>query len=130
MVPFGLLAGACCDTPEVPTLLGLLGTGAAPGCVTAPDAEPETPGVEAGAAFILPAPLLLPIASPLTTISTRRFIWRPAAVRLEATGLSGPKPRSVTLLEGTPWLTRKLRTAAARRSDNVMLNSCEPVLSV
>src|SRR5205823_8117341 len=71
-VPLGVATGACCDTPGEPTLLGLLGTAVAPGCVMAP-AEPETPGVPR-------APALLPMASPLTTISTRRFIWRPAAV--------------------------------------------------
>lgn len=95
-----------------------------------PNVEPETPEVEDGPAFMPVAPLLLPMVSPLTTISTRRFIWRPAAVLFEATGLSWPKPRSVTLLDGTPWLTRKLRTAAARRSDRARLKSGEPVLSV
>ena len=33
-----------------------------------------------------------PITSPLTTISTRRFCWRPAAVSFEATGPSLPSP--------------------------------------
>ena len=68
--------------------------------------EPEAPGVEAGAALILPFPMLLPMASPLTTISTRRLRWRPSAVALVATGSALPSPRALMLLEGTPWAIR------------------------
>ena len=38
----------------------------------------------------------LPITSPVTTMSTRRLSWRPAAVLLSATGSALPRPRAVT----------------------------------
>ena len=45
------------------------------------------PGVPVGAPGLLtPGVMLLPIAVPLTTNSTRRFICRPAAVAFVATG--------------------------------------------
>src|SRR5450631_1406412 len=37
--------------------------------------------------------MLVPMISPETTSSTLRFIWRPAAVELSATGIVFPKPR-------------------------------------
>ena len=43
----------------------------------------------------LDGPIGVPIISPETTISTRRFFCRPAAVSLDATGLSLPKPLAV-----------------------------------
>jgi len=48
----------------------------------------------------------LPITSPDTIISTRRFNCRPAAVLLSATGSAFPIPRASTLLEETPELVR------------------------
>jgi len=45
---------------------------------------------------------LVPMISPETTSSTRRFIWRPAAVALSATGVVLPNPRAVTLSRVTP----------------------------
>src|ERR1051326_5044220 len=36
----------------------------------------------------------LPITSPVTTMSTRRLSWRPAAVLLSATGSALPRPRA------------------------------------
>ena len=47
-----------------------------------------------------------PIASPETTMLTRRFCWRPAAVPLSATGLALPYPAAVTLAAGTPLETQ------------------------
>ena len=41
---------------------------------------------------ILYDPTFSPITSPETTISTRRFFWRPSLVWLSATGLFIPKP--------------------------------------
>jgi hypothetical protein len=38
----------------------------------------------------------LPITSPVTTMSTRRLSWRPAAVLLSATGSALPIPVAVT----------------------------------
>lgn len=106
------------------------------GAFTLPLADPETPGVTgacvlAGGGLELTCPLaptlpvllipgvpfgsdtplvsgvmLRPIEEPLTTSSTRRFICRPAAVALVATGFSRPKPFVFTLLEVTPCDTR------------------------
>src|SRR6267154_2471618 len=47
-------------------------------------------------------PILVPIASPETIISTRRFCCRPAAVPLDATGIDLPSPVAVRLASGTP----------------------------
>src|SRR6185295_19550221 len=60
----------------------------------------------------------LVIDSPETTTSTRRFIWRPAALSLDATGRLSPNPRAEIEDVATPCWTRKSRTACARRSDN------------
>ena len=46
------------------------------------------------------------IGSPETTICTRRFCWRPAAVALLATGSFGPNPWAVTLFMFMPCPTR------------------------
>lgn len=78
----------------------------------------------------LPAPTLLPIAAPLTTNSTRRFIWRPEAVAFEATGFDSPRPLVVTASGPTPWPTRKFLTVSARLSESVWLYCGVPVLSV
>src|SRR5579864_6854486 len=51
-------------------------------------------------------PICVPMISPETTSSTRRFCWRPEAVVLLATGLSLPKPRADTLPELIPSPTR------------------------
>src|SRR5882672_2533480 len=53
-----------------------------------------------------PGPTWVPITSPETIISTRRFSFRPAAVLLSATGFPLPKPRAITLLMETLELTR------------------------
>jgi hypothetical protein len=39
---------------------------------------------------------------PETTISTRRFNWRPAAVVFDATGRDLPNPAAEMKLAGTP----------------------------
>src|SRR6201997_894205 len=62
--------------------------------------------------------LVLPMASPLTTSSTRRLRWRPSAVSLEATGWVLPKPRAVMVLPATPSSARKSRTESERRSES------------
>lgn len=48
----------------------------------------------------------MPMGSPETTSSTRRFCCRPAAVSLEATGPLLPNPIAVTDGLDTPWATR------------------------
>src|SRR5260370_31134308 len=75
------------------------------------------PGIhrEAGAAE---AVAVLPMASPLTTSSTRRLRWRPSAVSLEATGCVLPKPWAVIEDGDTPCAARKSRTESARRSES------------
>lgn len=44
----------------------------------------------------------VPIASPESTSSTRRFRWRPSGVSLPAIGCIFPKPRAVTAAAATP----------------------------
>jgi hypothetical protein len=44
----------------------------------------------------------VPISSPETTSSTRRFCWRPAAVSFVVTGFVLPKPMAVTLFDEMP----------------------------
>lgn len=97
------------DTPVLPVGV-LLGDGDA----RPPGAEGELGAVAVPAALpVAPTPLLTappgvvppvfwPIALPLTTISTLRFIWRPAAVWLDAIGSDLPKPLPLTLLSETP----------------------------
>jgi hypothetical protein len=51
--------------------------------------QPRLTGFDYG--WVLP-PICVPITSPETTISTRRFFCRPADVLLSATGLSMPRP--------------------------------------
>src|SRR5437773_12008822 len=63
------------------------------------------------------ATAVLPMASPLTTSSTRRLRWRPSAVSLVATGWFLPKPRAVMEEPATPCSARKSRTESARRSE-------------
>ena len=48
----------------------------------------------------------LPIASPDTRSSTRRFCWRPAELSLVATGKVLPKPFALTEFVATPSCTR------------------------
>lgn len=98
-------AGTDC-TPDVPAgppvLPGLEVIGCeAPGLLCA---APETPPVEPGAVPMADpgAPAPLPIELPLTTNSTRRFCWRPAAVAFVATGLDSPNPFVVTASVLTP----------------------------
>jgi hypothetical protein len=61
-----------------------------------------------GAAGVVVAPgvIWVPITSPDTIISTRRFSLRPAAVPLSATGFPFPNPRAITLLIETPLFTK------------------------
>ena len=47
-------------------------------------------------------PIFIPITSPETTISTRRFLCLPSAVELSATGVVSPNPRDVTLASANP----------------------------
>src|SRR5437016_5080223 len=72
----------------------------------------------------------LPMASPLTTSSTRRLRWRPSEVSLDATGCVLPKPRAEIADSETPCSARKSRTLSARRSESCWLKSSEPTLSV
>src|SRR5260370_40632683 len=69
---------------------------------------------DAGAAE---ATAVLPMASPLTTSSTRRLRWRPSGVSLEATGCVLPKPWAVMEDGATPCSAGKSRTESARRSE-------------
>src|SRR5712691_105138 len=64
------------------------------------------------------AEVVPPMASPLTTSSTRRLRWRPSAVSLEATGCVLPKPWAVMEDGDTPCSARKSRTESARRSES------------
>jgi len=72
----------------------------------------------------------LPMASPLTTSSTRRLRWRPSLVSLDATGCVLPYPRAEMADGETPCSARKSRTLSARRSESCWLKSSEPTLSV
>jgi hypothetical protein len=81
------------DTPGVAGVCGLPGAALVPGgAVLVWPVAPTLPvllipGVPVGAPGLLtPGVMLLPIAVPLTTNSTRRFICRPAAVAFVATG--------------------------------------------
>ena len=67
-------------------------------------AVPETPPAEPGVVPMADpeAPVLPPIELPLTTNSTLRFCWRPAAVAFVATGLDSPNPLVVTASVATP----------------------------
>ena len=47
-------------------------------------------------------PIFVPITSPETTISTRRFLCLPSVVELSATGVVSPNPRDVTLVSESP----------------------------
>lgn len=94
------------------------GAATAPGCA----------GVVGGG--FAPGALFAPMAVPLNTNSTRRFIFRPAAVVFGAIGFSCPMPFAVTLSVGTPWLIRKSRTDAARFSERAWFHCGVPVLSV
>lgn len=92
--------------PDVPAGLAMLpGVDVAgSGEVGLPCVAPETPPAEPGVVPIVDpcAPVLLPIALPLTTNSTLRFCWRPAAVALVATGFDSPNPLVVTASVPTP----------------------------
>jgi unsaturated chondroitin disaccharide hydrolase len=73
---------------------------------------------------------LVPITSPDTTSSTRRFCCRPAAVSLPTAGIVSPNPFAVTDVEGTPCETRYSRTESARCSESRWLYASPPTLSV
>ena len=73
-----------------------------------------------GAGLVL-CPSLMPIASPDTTMLTRRFCVRPLEVELSATGLFFPKPCEVMLAGDTPWAVRNCFTVPARFSDSFWL---------
>src|SRR2546427_8989396 len=68
---------------------------------------------DAGAAE---ATAVLPMASPLTTSSTRRLCWRPSGVSFEGPGCVLSKPRAVKEYGATPFSARKYRTEYVRRS--------------
>ena len=59
--------------------------------------------------------------TPLNSMSTRRFFWRPSFVLLVATGCDSPLPRVVIFEAGMPLETRYSFTAAARRSESFWL---------
>src|SRR5438128_2057618 len=63
-------------------------------------------GTTAGEACSALFPTCVPITSPETIISTRRFSLRPLAEVLSATGRVLPRPRATTLLIETPESTR------------------------
>src|ERR1035437_9337526 len=48
-----------------------------------------------GGRFLDTTPIVVPITSPETTSSTRRFCWRPSAVSFDATGCVLPNPCDV-----------------------------------
>src|SRR5579863_497242 len=64
------------------------------------------------------APIFVPITSPDTISSTRRFCCLPDEVLLVATGLVSPKPEADKLSRGTPWLPRYTTTASARFTES------------
>ena len=75
----------------------------------------------------------LSITSPAVganSTSTRRFIWRPAAVLLSATGLASPKACVLRRSAPTPSCVRASFTVLARRSDSDWLLALLPTLSV
>src|SRR5580704_13401425 len=59
-----------------------------------------------GGVEVAPGVIWVPITSPDTIISTRRFSFLPAAVLLSATGSALPSPRAITLLMETLLSTR------------------------
>src|ERR1700722_8088564 len=59
-----------------------------------------------GGVEVAPGVIWVPITSPETIISTRRFSFLPAAVLLSATGSALPSPRAITLLMETLLSTR------------------------
>src|ERR1700739_401989 len=67
---------------------------------------------------VVPAATAFPMASPLTTSLPRRFLCRPSAVSLEATGWLLPKPFADIEDPGTPCSARKSRTESERRSES------------
>src|SRR5262249_26332863 len=55
-------------------------------------------------------------------ISIRRFLWRPAAVRVVATGWEGPRPAATSRPGAMPhWSWRKRTTVVARATDSSQL---------
>src|SRR6185436_1062749 len=58
---------------------------------------------------------------PMTSISTRRFFWRPSFVLLLATGCFSPLPSVYTRFGSMPFDTRYALTASARRTDSFWL---------
>ena len=72
----------------------------------------------------------VPITSPETTSSTRRFCCRPAAVSFVATGVVSPKPFAVRISGLSPCVIRYSRTDSARCSDSRWLYASLPTLSV
>src|SRR5258708_37577596 len=82
---------------------------------------------DAGAAE---ATAVLPMASPLTTSSTRRVRWGPSGVSLEATGCVLPEPWAVMGDGPTPLLGGKSRKGTGRRSVRLGLKLFAPVSAV
>ena len=68
----------------------------------------------------------VPITSPETTNSTRRFCCRPAAVSFVATGTVSPNPFAVRMSPLNPCVIRNSRTDPARCSDSFWLYSSLP----
>lgn len=62
--------------------------------------------------------------------STRRFLARPAAVLLDVSGTSGPKPLAVTCVAGTPLASRNVSTVRARANESRRFFTRVPRLSV
>src|ERR1700761_4091847 len=90
-VLFGCCWGGCCMVPW--------------GCVFGDGTFGDAGAFGAGAGCVCAEGALCwftPMAAPETTICTRRFCARPAAVELSATGLAGPYPVAVTFAGATP----------------------------
>ncbi len=71
-----------------------------------------------------------PIASPDTTMFTRRFCARPLAVVLSATGLFLPKPADVMLVCETPCDDEEVLHRGCAILRQLLVESSEPTESV
>ena len=75
-------------------------------------------------------PIAVPVTSPETISSTRRFFCLPDAVSFGATGMEKPRPTLVIEASGMPSIIRYCLTESDRYSESFWLISSEPTLSV